>query len=54
MTLRGPEPATGTHDMAGETPGVSIIDVESKEKIDLIELTGDPHGITYVSYKSNK
>ncbi len=45
VTLRGPEPATGTHDMAGETPGVSIIDVESKEKIDLIELTGDPHGI---------
>jgi YVTN family beta-propeller protein len=45
VTLRGPEPATGTHDMAGETPGVSIIDVETKTKIDLIELTGDPHGI---------
>ncbi|MBU9713617.1 hypothetical protein [Evansella tamaricis] len=39
------EPATGTHDMAGDTPGVSIIDVASKEKIDLTELTGDPHGI---------
>ncbi|GAA0450013.1 YncE family protein [Alkalibacillus silvisoli] len=45
ISLRGPEPATGTHDMAGDTPGVAIIDVETKEKIDLIELEGDPHGI---------
>ncbi|MDQ0351928.1 DNA-binding beta-propeller fold protein YncE [Alkalibacillus filiformis] len=45
ISLRGPEPATGTHDMAGDTPGVAIIDVESKEKVGLIELSGDPHGI---------
>ncbi|MBU9722894.1 MULTISPECIES: PD40 domain-containing protein [Bacillaceae] len=47
ISLRGPEPATGTHDMAGDTPGVSVIDVENKTKIQLIELdlAGDPHGI---------
>ncbi|MDQ0256837.1 DNA-binding beta-propeller fold protein YncE/predicted small lipoprotein YifL [Evansella vedderi] len=47
ISLRGPEPATGTHDMAGDTPGVSIIDVETKTKVKLIELdlAGDPHGV---------
>ncbi|WP_078554135.1 YncE family protein [Bacillus alkalicellulosilyticus] len=45
ITLRGPEPATGTHDMSGETPGVSVIDVESKTKVNLIELESDPHAI---------
>ncbi|WP_280769557.1 YncE family protein [Salipaludibacillus daqingensis] len=45
ITLRGPEPATGTHDMAGDTPGVAIIDVENQSKVDLVELEGDPHGI---------
>ncbi|ADU29126.1 YncE family protein [Evansella cellulosilytica] len=47
ISLRGPEPATGTHDMAGDTPGVAVIDVETKTKVKLIEmdLSGDPHGI---------
>lgn len=45
ISLRGPEPATGTHDMAGETPGIAIIDVETRTKIDYIPLFGDPHGI---------
>ncbi|NJP38358.1 YncE family protein [Alkalicoccus luteus] len=49
VTLRGPEPATGTHDMAGDSPGISVIDVETLEIAHTIDFTGidgtDPHGI---------
>jgi YVTN family beta-propeller protein len=50
ITLRGPNPApTIPHDIVGERPGISIIDVEKRELIDVIYL-GDPewgdfHGI---------
>ncbi|REL24325.1 hypothetical protein DYD21_19150 [Rhodohalobacter sp. SW132] len=50
LTLRGPNPApTIPHDIVGERTGISILDVESRELISLIELgdaeMGDFHGI---------
>lgn len=55
-TLRGPKPATGTHDMAGTTPGVVVLKVEgggTSAKREFIipigdqsaEAPSDPHGI---------
>jgi YVTN family beta-propeller protein len=50
VTLRGPNPApTIPHDIVGERPGISIIDVASRELLDVIYLgdpeMGDMHGI---------
>ncbi|MFZ5863063.1 MAG: YncE family protein [Nitrospirota bacterium] len=56
VTLRGPKPATGTHDMAGKTPGVSVLSVQDggkSAKREFIipigdqsaESPNDPHGI---------
>lgn len=50
LTLRGPNPApTIPHDIVGERPGISIIDVAGRELIDVIYLgdpeQGDMHGI---------
>ena len=50
ITLRGPNPApTIPHATVGETPGVAIVDVATRELLDVVEL-GDPvdsdfHGI---------
>ncbi len=55
-TLRGPKPATGTHDIAGKTPGVTVLAVNEggksakREYIIPIgdqspESPSDPHGI---------
>lgn len=45
ITLRGPNPApTIPHDIVGERPGISIVDVAKRELIDIVFL-GDPvHG----------
>lgn len=49
VTLRGTNPATGTHDLAGTTPGVQIIDLDTMQVGETIELdanaNSDPHGI---------
>ncbi|RXJ02961.1 hypothetical protein DS745_05095 [Anaerobacillus alkaliphilus] len=48
ISLRGPEPATGTHNMAGNTPGLAIIDVEKKKLKEIIPINTkgtDPHGL---------
>jgi hypothetical protein len=50
ITLRGPNPApTIPHDIVGERPGISIVDVASRELIDVVFLgdpvDGDFHGI---------
>ncbi|CAA9341666.1 MAG: hypothetical protein AVDCRST_MAG93-6683, partial [uncultured Chloroflexia bacterium] len=49
VTLRGPKPATGTHDLAGSTPGVQIIQLDAMRAIKTIRLdtseSSDPHGI---------
>lgn len=55
-TLRGPKPATGTHDVAGKTPGVSVLLVQDGGKAgkpefiipigdQSAESSSDPHGI---------
>ena len=55
-TLRGPKPATGTHDIAGKTPGVTVLAVQDggkSAKREFIipigdqsaESPSDPHGI---------
>jgi DNA-binding beta-propeller fold protein YncE len=55
-TLRGPKPATGTHDIAGTTPGVVVLKVEDGGKTAKREFvipigdqspesSSDPHGI---------
>jgi DNA-binding beta-propeller fold protein YncE len=55
-TLRGPKPATGTHDMAGKTPGVTVLAVRDGGKSATREFilpvgdqgaesASDPHGI---------
>lgn len=55
-SLRGPKPATGTHDIAGKTPGVTVLSVldggRSAKRVFIIpigdqsaESTSDPHGI---------
>jgi DNA-binding beta-propeller fold protein YncE len=49
LTLRGEEPATGTHDLAGTTPGIQIIEVDAMRPIKTVRLdpspNSDPHGI---------
>jgi DNA-binding beta-propeller fold protein YncE len=46
VTTRGPEPATGTHAVAGKRPGLSIINTHSLKKVKLLEMPeGDIHGI---------
>ncbi len=49
ITLRGPNPATGTHDLAGSTPGIQIIDLDTMQVIKTVQLdasaSSDPHGI---------
>jgi DNA-binding beta-propeller fold protein YncE len=50
VTLRGPNPATGTHAISGYPPGVVVIDFDTGETVQVIELPGDlnaqdPHGI---------
>lgn len=50
LTLRGPNPApTIPHDIVGERPGISIIDVAEREIIDIVHIgdpeEGDLHGI---------
>ncbi len=55
-TLRGPKPATGTHDIAGKTPGVTVLAVKDGGKTAKREFIipigdqgpespSDPHGI---------
>ncbi len=55
-TLRGPKPATGTHDIAGTTPGVAVLAVQDGGKAakrefvipigdQSAESPSDPHGI---------
>jgi DNA-binding beta-propeller fold protein YncE len=55
-TLRGPKPATGTHDIAGTTPGVTVLAVQEGGKTgkrefiipvgdQSAESASDPHGI---------
>jgi DNA-binding beta-propeller fold protein YncE len=50
ITLRGPEPRSGPHAIAGETPGVAIFDVALRELVAVIEpdqgnVDSDFHGI---------
>ncbi|WP_078553317.1 YncE family protein [Bacillus alkalicellulosilyticus] len=46
ITTRGPEPATGTHDLSGQRPGVSIINTKSLKKVKQISFPGaDMHAI---------
>ncbi len=49
VTLRGTNPATGTHDLAGTTPGVQIIDLDTMQVGETVRLdanaNSDPHGI---------
>jgi DNA-binding beta-propeller fold protein YncE len=56
VTLRGPKPATGTHDIAGRTPGVSVLSVQDRGRAakrefiipigdQTAESSSDPHGI---------
>ena len=55
ITLRGPSPATGTHDLAGTTPGIQIIDLDTMQVTGTVRLdvsaNSDPHGIA-VRYAS--
>jgi DNA-binding beta-propeller fold protein YncE len=55
-TLRGPKPATGTHDIAGKTPGITVLAVKEGGKTGTrefiipigdqsLESPSDPHGI---------
>jgi DNA-binding beta-propeller fold protein YncE len=50
ITLRGPEPRSGPHAIAGDTPGVAVFDIASRELVTILELDqGNPksdfHGI---------
>jgi DNA-binding beta-propeller fold protein YncE len=49
ITLRGPNPATGTHDLSGTTPGIQIIDLATMQVTKTVRLdasaSSDPHGI---------
>jgi DNA-binding beta-propeller fold protein YncE len=46
VTTRGPKPATGTHMIAGDRPGLSIINTNSLKKVKLLDMPdGDIHGI---------
>ncbi len=49
ITLRGPNPATGTHDLSGTTPGMQIIDLDTMQVTKTVRLdasaSSDPHGI---------
>ncbi|MDQ3460066.1 MAG: cell surface protein [Deinococcota bacterium] len=50
VTLRGPNQRSGPHAIAGDTPGVAVIDVSSRELVQLIEPAPDDersdfHGI---------
>lgn len=55
ITLRGPNPATGTHDLAGTTPGIQVIDLDTMQVTNTVRLdesvASDPHGIA-VRYAS--
>jgi DNA-binding beta-propeller fold protein YncE len=50
ITLRGPEPLTGPHAVAGDTPGFSVIDVASRALVEVVQPAegdeaSDFHGI---------
>ncbi|TVP59825.1 MAG: hypothetical protein EA351_01240 [Gemmatimonadales bacterium] len=50
ITLRGPNPVTMPHVAVGETPGFSVFDIATREKLRLVEpARGNPasdfHGI---------
>lgn len=45
VTLRGPNPATGTHAIQGDPPGIAVIHYATGKVKHLIELDGDAHGI---------
>ena len=55
ISLRGPEPLTGPHAIAGETPGFAVLHVPSGRLLSIVELPpqfaddgtllNDPHGI---------
>ena len=49
ITLRGPNPATGTHNLSGTPPGIQIIDLTTMQVIKTVRLdvsaSSDPHGI---------
>ena len=47
ITVRGPEPMTGGQVAAGQTPGLAIVDAETRSILRLVDLGGgDPHWIT--------
>jgi DNA-binding beta-propeller fold protein YncE len=59
ITLRGPNPLTGPHAIAGDTPGIAVIDVPSRELVTIIEPdAGNPnsdfHGISVRSLNPGK
>jgi len=50
ITLRGPKPRSGPHQIAGTRPGVSVIDVKARKLVTILELAkrnekSDFHGI---------
>ncbi len=50
ITLRGPDPRSGPHAIAGDTPGVAVIDVATRELVTILEpdrgnSSSDFHGI---------
>lgn len=50
VTLRGPNPRSAAHVAVGETPGVAVFDVQSRERVEIIEPAPDDdnsdfHGI---------
>lgn len=53
VTLRGPKPRSGPHAIGGDTPGVSVIDVRTREIVTILEPdkgneNSDFHGIGIV------
>lgn len=57
-TTRGPDQQSGPHAIAGEEPGVAVIDVESRELVEVVEPdegneTSDFHGIGVVPGESD-
>ena len=44
-TLRGEAVTGDVHSVSGRTPGVGIVDIEHRTQVQIIPLSGDPHGI---------
>jgi hypothetical protein len=41
VTLRGPDPRSGTHAIAGSTPGIAVLDVATREKLTVLVTPSD-------------